>query len=98
MGGADLIAAYFSPTSFTRIAPHVTLLLTIIMFAMGVTLSFADFRRVFTRPAPVIAGIGLHYLVMPLAAWGIARLLRMPPDLTAAWCWSAAWQAARRRT
>jgi bile acid:Na+ symporter, BASS family len=77
------VAAYFSPASFTSIAPHVTLLLTILMFAMGVTLSFADFRRVFTRPAPVIAGIGLHYLVMPLAAWGIAKLLRMPPDLTA---------------
>src|SRR5471032_1866156 len=77
------VVAYFSPATFTGIAPHVTTLLTIIMFAMGVTLSFADFRRVFTRPAPVIAGIGLHYLVMPLAAWAIAKLLRMPPDLTA---------------
>jgi BASS family bile acid:Na+ symporter len=77
------VVAYFSPATFAGIAPHVTTLLTIIMFAMGVTLSFADFRRVFTRPAPVIAGIGLHYLVMPLAAWAIAKLLRMPPDLTA---------------
>jgi BASS family bile acid:Na+ symporter len=31
----------------------------------------------------VIAGIVLHYLVMPLAAWAIAKALRMPPDLTA---------------
>jgi hypothetical protein len=38
---------------------------------------------VFTRPAPVIAGIVLHYLVMPLAAWTIAKALHMPPDLTA---------------
>jgi BASS family bile acid:Na+ symporter len=67
----------------TGIAPHVTTLLTIIMLSMGVTLSIDDFRRVFTRPAPVIAGIVLHYLVMPLAAWVIAKLLRMPPDLTA---------------
>ncbi|CAB3797473.1 ketopantoate/pantoate/pantothenate transporter PanS [Paraburkholderia fynbosensis] len=77
------IAAYFSPTSFAGISPHVTTLLTIIMLAMGVTLSVADFQRVFTRPAPVIAGIVLHYLVMPLAAWVIAKALRMPPDLTA---------------
>ena len=77
------VAAYFSPASFTGIAPHVTTLLTIIMLAMGVTLPVADFRRVFTRPAPVIAGIVLHYLVMPLAAWVIAKVLRMPPDLTA---------------
>jgi BASS family bile acid:Na+ symporter len=67
----------------TGIAPHVTMLLTIIMLSMGVTLSIDDFRRVFTRPAPVIAGIVLHYLVMPLAAWAIAKALRMPPDLTA---------------
>ncbi|WP_250455013.1 bile acid:sodium symporter family protein [Caballeronia sp. ATUFL_M2_KS44] len=77
------IAAYFSPASVTGIAPHVTTLLTIIMLSMGVTLSIDDFRRVFTRPAPVIAGIVLHYLVMPLAAWVIAKALRMPPDLTA---------------
>ncbi|KIG10656.1 ketopantoate/pantoate/pantothenate transporter PanS [Caballeronia concitans] len=77
------IAAYLSPASVTGIAPHVTTLLTIIMLSMGVTLSIDDFRRVFTRPAPVIAGIVLHYLVMPLAAWVIAKALRMPPDLTA---------------
>jgi BASS family bile acid:Na+ symporter len=76
-------AAYYSPSSVTGIAPHVTTLLTIIMLSMGVTLSVADFRRVFTRPAPVIAGIVLHYLVMPLAAWVIAKALHMPPDLTA---------------
>lgn len=79
---ASLIA-YFSPTSVAGISPYVTILLTIIMLAMGVTLSLSDFRRVFTRPAPVIAGIVLHYLVMPLAAWAIAKVLRMPPDLTA---------------
>ncbi|KAK48292.1 bile acid:sodium symporter [Caballeronia jiangsuensis] len=77
------IAAYSAPSSVTGIAPHVTTLLTVIMLSMGVTLSIDDFRRVFTRPAPVIAGIVLHYLVMPLAAWAIAKALRMPPDLTA---------------
>lgn len=77
------LAAYFSPASFSPVAPHVTALLTLIMLSMGVTLSLADFRRVFTRPAPVIAGIVLHYLVMPLAAWALAKVLRMPPDLTA---------------
>ncbi|ALK29865.1 ketopantoate/pantoate/pantothenate transporter PanS [Burkholderia plantarii] len=77
------LAAYFSPATFSPVAPHVTALLTLIMLSMGVTLSIADFRRVFTRPAPVLAGIVLHYLVMPLAAWALAKLLRMPPDLTA---------------
>lgn len=52
------------------------------MFAMGVTLSFQDFRRILLRPWPVLAGLGLHYLVMPAAAFAIAKLLRMPPELT----------------
>jgi BASS family bile acid:Na+ symporter len=76
------LVAYFSPALFNPIAGHVTMLLTIVMLAMGVTLSFADFQRVFLRPAPVLAGIVIHYLVMPLAAWVIAKTLRMPPDLT----------------
>jgi bile acid:Na+ symporter, BASS family len=77
------VAAYSAPSAVTGIAPHVTSLLTLIMLSMGVTLSIDDFRRVFTRPAPVVAGIVLHYLVMPLAAWVIAKALHMPPDLTA---------------
>jgi BASS family bile acid:Na+ symporter len=77
------ILAYLSPGVFQPVAPWVTLLLSLIMFAMGVTLKLEDFRRVITRPAPVLAGVGLHYLIMPLAAWGIARLLHMPPDLSA---------------
>jgi BASS family bile acid:Na+ symporter len=77
------VIAYLTPSSFSGIAPHVTVLLALVMLTMGVTLSFEDFKRVFTRPAPVIAGIGLHYLVMPLAAWAIAHALHMPPDLVA---------------
>ncbi len=58
-------------------------LLGAIMFAMGLTLTVGDFKRVLTRPAPVAAGILLHYLVMPLAAWLLAHALQMPPQLTA---------------
>ncbi|RWR03127.1 bile acid:sodium symporter [[Pantoea] beijingensis] len=77
------VAAYYSPGTFVGIGPWVTYLLMLIMFGMGVTLNIADFKRVLTRPAPVIAGTFLHYLVMPLAAWGLAKLFHMPPDLSA---------------
>lgn len=77
------IAAYFEPATFRTILPWVSWLLMLVMFGMGATLTFADFRRVLLRPAPVLAGIGLHYLVMPLAAFLLARLLTMPPELTA---------------
>ncbi|MCW2482680.1 ketopantoate/pantoate/pantothenate transporter PanS [Candidatus Symbiopectobacterium sp. NZEC135] len=77
------VAAYASPDTFTGISPHISTLLMLIMFAMGVTLNIGDFKRVLTRPAPVAAGIFLHYLVMPLAAWVLARAFNMPPDLSA---------------
>jgi len=77
------LVAYLAPTSFTPVIPYVTYLLALIMFAAGVTLRVSDFRRVITRPGPVLAGLGLHYLIMPFAAWAIARLLGMPPELAA---------------
>lgn len=76
------VAAFFAPADFKPILPHVTLLLGIIMFAMGVTLTPADFRRVARQPAPIMAGIVLHYLIMPLAAFLIAKILGLSPQLS----------------
>ena len=76
------VIAFLTPALFHPILPWVSLLLGLIMFAMGVSLRLADFRRVIVQPGPVLAGLGLHYLIMPLAAFLIARLLGMPPDLT----------------
>lgn len=77
------VAAYYTPNTFTPIGPQVSTLLMLIMFAMGVTLEFGDFKRVLSRPAPVAAATFLHYLVMPLAAWLLAKLFHMPDDLAA---------------
>ncbi|MDX7952286.1 bile acid:sodium symporter family protein [Lichenihabitans sp. Uapishka_5] len=73
--------AFFLPATFHGVLPYVSLLLGFIMFAMGVSLSPADFRRVALQPGPVLAGLGLHYLIMPLAAYVIAKLLALPDDL-----------------
>ncbi|EKY2016909.1 ketopantoate/pantoate/pantothenate transporter PanS [Cronobacter sakazakii] len=77
------VIAYYTPATFTPIGPWVSTLLMLIMFGMGVHLKLDDFKRVLSRPAPVAAGIFLHYLVMPLAAWLLAMLFHMPPDLSA---------------
>lgn len=77
------LIAYSAPSAFLGFKPHIAQLLMLIMFAMGVTLRVADFSRVLQRPAPIAAGLFLHYLIMPLAAWLIAKALNMPPELTA---------------
>jgi bile acid:Na+ symporter, BASS family len=76
------VAAFLVPAPFRTLLPYVTSLLTVVMFGMGITLTFGDFRRVIVQPGPVIAGVLIHYLVMPLAAWGLARAFHMQPELT----------------
>ena len=75
------VVAFLAPPTFKTLLPWVTLLLGIIMFAMGVTLTPGDFRRVARQPGPVVAGIVLHYVIMPLAAFVIAKILGLSPQL-----------------
>ncbi|MCT6882365.1 MAG: bile acid:sodium symporter family protein, partial [Snodgrassella alvi] len=72
-----------NPAVFAPLKPYISEMLMLVMLSMGMTLKIADFTRVLKRPAPIVAGIGLHYLIMPLAAWLIARLLNMSPELQA---------------
>lgn len=74
-------AAYLLPAPFAALQPGIVPGLAIIMFGMGMTLTPGDFRRVATRPVPLCVGVAAQFLVMPLAAWGVARLLALPPEL-----------------
>jgi len=74
-------AAIAMPGPFLVLTPGLTPLLAFVMFTMGVTLTVGDFARIARRPAPVLAGVGLHYLVMPLAAWLLARGLGLSTPL-----------------
>ncbi|MDT8862171.1 bile acid:sodium symporter family protein [Alkalihalobacillus sp. MEB130] len=75
--------AFVSPTTFTWIAPHITLLLGIIMFGMGLTLKLSDFGVVLKKPVPVVIGVIAQFVIMPLVAFGIAIALNLPPELAA---------------
>jgi BASS family bile acid:Na+ symporter len=73
--------ALIRPSTFLFLLPHIRIVLGVIMFGMGMTLSVADFKRVATRPAAVGAGVGAQFLLMPLLAFGIVWLLDLSPDL-----------------
>ncbi|ARK30866.1 bile acid:sodium symporter family protein [Halalkalibacter krulwichiae] len=77
------VIAYLSPNTFTWIAPHITLLLGIIMFGMGLTLKVTDFSVAFKKPIPVIIGVIAQFVIMPLVAFGLAIALNLPPELAA---------------
>ena len=66
MGGAD-------DTSFfaTVLLPVA---LALIMTTLGLSLTTADFKRIFVRPRGVLIGFGNLVLLSPLLAFGIAEL------------------------
>jgi len=75
------VIAFFLPEGFTWIAPHISLLLGVIMFGMGLTLSLDDFKGIIKAPKSVIIGIVLQYTIMPLLAFGLATLFQLPPEV-----------------
>jgi BASS family bile acid:Na+ symporter len=58
------------------------LALGIIMFGLGLGLTVADFRRVAVFPRAVVAGLLLQMIVLVSIAFGLAKLFRLPPELT----------------
>lgn len=58
-------------------------LLGIVMFAMGMTLSIEDFKRVLKSPRIIGLGLLLQYGLMPLLAFIIALILALPTALMA---------------
>ncbi len=75
--------AYVYPEYF---APHQGLIvpfLSLIMLGMGVTLSVDSFLAVLKRPSVVLLGTLMQYTIMPLAAWIVCLVLKLPADLAA---------------
>ncbi|WP_233568651.1 bile acid:sodium symporter family protein [Kocuria soli] len=71
------------PGAFTGWNAYIVPALVVIMFGMGLTLTLPDFALVLKRPMPVLLGVALQYLIMPLLAWTIAAVLHLPPQLAA---------------
>lgn len=59
----------------------VTPLLGVVMFGMGLTLRPADFKPVLMRPKEIIAGELAQFIIMPLVAWLLCRILALPTQL-----------------
>jgi len=78
---AALLALAF-PDVLGRVRPTViNYLLGVVMFGMGLTLNLRDFKIVFSRPKDVVIGCVAQFTVMPLLAWGLARLFGLDEAL-----------------
>ena len=57
--------------------------LQIIMFAMGTTLSLADFLRVFKMPVGILIGLICQFTIMPIIGYSLAYSFGLPPEIAA---------------
>lgn len=62
--------------------PVINLLLGIIMFGMGTTLSIDDFKIVFKRPVDIIKAGVFQFSIMPLVAFLLSKLFGLNDALT----------------
>jgi BASS family bile acid:Na+ symporter len=75
------IVAYQYPQIFLALKPSIVYLLGVVMFGMGMTLTADNFLEVLKRPLVIGAGVTLQYLIMPLLAWLLSLVLKLPLPL-----------------
>lgn len=75
------ILGFYEPTLVLWIKPYIKILLGVIMFSMGMTLSIEDLKTALAKPKPVVIGVIAQYTIMPLVAFLLAHFLNLPAEL-----------------
>lgn len=79
---AVAIVTFFIPELFTWVrGTNQTIILGIIMFGMGLTLTTQDFKILAQRPLDIFIGALAQYTVMPLLAYTVGTLLGLPNEI-----------------
>lgn len=73
--------AWIFPASFVPLGDYITQFLMIIMFGMGLTLTIPDFKEIAKRPLPILIGVFAQFVIMPLCAVLVAKILGLNPML-----------------
>ena len=75
------LLAWHNPQPLMGLTDAIIPLLTIIMFSMGLTLRWQDFRRIWDKPEPIALGVILQFGLMPLIAWILCQIFSLPDDI-----------------
>ena len=75
------VFAYFFPALLVGLKAFIVPLLVVVMLAMGLTLQWRDFAKVWQYRRIVGAGVAIQFIIMPFAAWLIALLLGLSEAL-----------------
>lgn len=78
------LLALWHPPLFTWFSGSlITWGLAVIMLGMGMTLNFADFKKIFEIPRTIAIGAVSQFTIMPLLGFSLAMAFQLPPDMAA---------------
>lgn len=75
--------AFFTSWDGFELKRTIIPLVQLILFGMGMTLSFDDFERVFKMPRAVFIGMGLQFLIMPFIGFLCAKTFGLEAEVAA---------------
>jgi BASS family bile acid:Na+ symporter len=73
--------AYRIPKPFESLKPGMDWFFALTMFGIGVVLQVEDFKRIARRPAIVFIGSAAQFSIMPLGAFALTKLFKLPPEI-----------------
>ncbi len=83
VGAAMFYPALFDTWGGYKLSNLSTLLIQIVMFGMGASLSGADFLGALKMPKAVLIGMFLQFTVMPTVGWAVANGFGFEPEVAA---------------
>ncbi len=75
------VVGFLLPQVLVPLKPYTDWLFAITMFGIGCLLSVKDFIPIIRKPKLVILGTLAQFLIMPLLAFAIIKVLHLPPAL-----------------
>jgi BASS family bile acid:Na+ symporter len=75
------VAAYVWPGPFVALKQYMNWFFALTMFGIGAVLQVEDFKRIVAKPIVVLIGSAAQFSIMPLGAFVLSKLFRLPPEI-----------------
>lgn len=75
------VVAFLMPDHFKWMVDYTAIFLSVAMFGMGTSIDANSFKQIITHPKEIFIGCITQYTIMPLAAWVLAVIFKLPSDL-----------------
>ena len=76
------LLAFFLNAPFAALSTVIVPLLATVMFMMGLTLTKADIERIVKDPKPILVGVILQFVLMPVLALTFSKMFQLSNQLT----------------